>query len=225
VATPLPQILSNLHNAAAAAGRPPPRLLAVSKTQPAEAVAALAAQGQTAFGENYVQEALAKMQELQPLGLEWHLIGHLQSNKAEPVATHFDWVQSVDRPKLVAALARYRPAERGPLNVLIQVNIDDESSKHGCAPDDVDALAATIAAEPNLRLRGLMAIPAPWPEAERRRDAFVRMRTLFEALAAGHPQVDTLSMGMSSDYAEAIAEGATLVRIGTALFGARPRPA
>ncbi|MEI2260808.1 YggS family pyridoxal phosphate-dependent enzyme [Stenotrophomonas indicatrix] len=225
MATPLPQILSNLHNAAAAAGRPPPRLLAVSKTQPAEAVAALAAQGQTAFGENYVQEALAKMQELQPLGLEWHLIGHLQSNKAEPVATHFDWVQSVDRPKLVVALARYRPAERGPLNVLIQVNIDDESSKHGCAPDDVDALAATIAAEPNLRLRGLMAIPAPWPDAERRRDAFVRMRTLFEALAAGHPQVDTLSMGMSSDYAEAIAEGATLVRIGTALFGARPRPA
>lgn len=225
MATPLPQILSNLHNAAAAAGRPPPRLLAVSKTQPAEAVAALAAQGQTAFGENYVQEALAKMQELQPLGLEWHLIGHLQSNKAEPVATHFDWVQSVDRPKLVAALARYRPAERGPLNVLIQVNIDDESSKHGCAPDDVDALAATIAAEPNLRLRGLMAIPAPWPDAERRRDALVRMRTLFEALAAGHPQVDTLSMGMSSDYAEAIAEGATLVRIGTALFGARPRPA
>ena len=225
MATPLPQILSNLHNAAAAAGRPPPRLLAVSKSQPAEAVAALAAQGQTAFGENYVQEALAKLQELQPLGLEWHLIGHLQSNKAEPVATHFDWVQSVDRPKLVAALARYRPAERGPLNVLIQVNIDDESSKHGCAPDDVDALAATIAAEPNLRLRGLMAIPAPWPDAERRRDAFVRMRTLFEALAAGHPQVDTLSMGMSSDYAEAIAEGATLVRIGTALFGARPRPA
>jgi len=225
VATPLPQILSNLHNAAAAAGRPPPRLLAVSKTQPAEAVAALAAQGQTAFGENYVQEALAKMQELQPLGLEWHLIGHLQSNKAEPVATHFDWVQSVDRPKLVAALARYRPAERGALNVLIQVNIDDESSKHGCAPGDVDALAASIAAEPNLRLRGLMAIPAPWPDAERRRDAFVRMRTLFEALAAGHPQVDTLSMGMSSDYAEAIAEGATLVRIGTALFGARPRPA
>ncbi|MGO4265565.1 MULTISPECIES: YggS family pyridoxal phosphate-dependent enzyme [unclassified Stenotrophomonas] len=225
MATPLPQILSNLHNAAAAAGRPPPRLLAVSKTQPAEAVAALAAQGQTAFGENYVQEALAKMQELQPLGLEWHLIGHLQSNKAEPVATHFDWVQSVDRPKLVTALARYRPAERGPLNVLIQVNIDDESSKHGCAPDDVDALAATIAAEPNLCLRGLMAIPAPWPDAERRRDAFVRMRTLFEALVARHPQVDTLSMGMSSDYAEAIAEGATLVRIGTALFGARPRPA
>jgi len=134
-------------------------------------------------------------------------------------------VQSVDRPKLVTALARHRPATRGPLNVLIQVNIDDESSKHGCTPDEVDALAAAIAAEPGLRLRGLMAIPAPWPDAGRRRDAFVRMRTLFQALAAQHAQVDTLSMGMSSDYAEAIAEGATLVRIGTALFGARPRPA
>jgi len=225
VATPLPQILSNLHAAAEAAGRPDPRLLAVSKTQPAEAVAALAAQGQRAFGENYVQEALAKMQALQHLALEWHLIGHLQSNKADAVATHFDWVQSVDRPKLVTALARHRPATRGPLNVLIQVNIDDESSKHGCAPEEVDALAAAIAAEPTLRLRGLMAIPAPWPEAERRRDAFVRMRTLFQSLAAQYAQVDTLSMGMSSDYAEAIAEGATLVRIGTALFGARPRPA
>jgi len=225
VATALPEILSNLHNAAEAAGRPPPRLLAVSKTQPAEAVAALAAQGQRAFGENYVQEALAKMQALQALGLEWHLIGHLQSNKAEAVASHFDWVQSVDRRKLVAALARHRPAGRAPLNVLIQVNIDDESSKHGCAPRDVDALAEAIGAEPTLCLRGLMAIPAPWPEAERRRDAFVRMRTLFDSLAARHPQADTLSMGMSSDYAEAIAEGATLVRIGTALFGARPRPA
>ena len=225
MATALPEILSNLHNAAEAAGRPPPCLLAVSKTQPAEAVAALATQGQRAFGENYVQEALAKMQALQALGLEWHLIGHLQSNKAEAVASHFDWVQSVDRPKLVAALARHRPAGRAPLNVLIQVNIDDESSKHGCAPQDVDALAAAVDAEPTLCLRGLMAIPAPWPEAERRRDAFVRMRTLYDSLVARHPQVDTLSMGMSSDYAEAIAEGATLVRIGTALFGARPRPA
>ena len=223
--TPLPEILSNLHNAAEAAGRPPPRLLAVSKTQPAQAVAALAAQGQQAFGENYVQEALAKMQALQDLRLEWHLIGHLQSNKAEAVAAHFDWVQSVDRAKLVTALARHRPAGRDPLNVLIQVNIDDEGSKHGCSPQQVDALAQAIAAEPSLRLRGLMAIPAPWPDAARRREAFVRMRTLFETLAAGHPHVDTLSMGMSGDYAEAIAEGATLVRIGTALFGARPRPA
>ncbi len=202
-----------------------PALLAVSKTQPPDAVAALAAQGQRAFGENYVQEAVAKIEALRGLAMEWHLIGHLQSNKAEQAAQAFDWVQSVDRPKLVAALARHRRLERGPLNVLIQVNIDDESSKHGCAPEDVEMLAAAIAAEPTLRLRGLMAIPAPWPEAERRRDAFVRMRTLFQSLAAQHAQVDTLSMGMSSDYADAIAEGATLVRIGTALFGARPRPA
>jgi pyridoxal phosphate enzyme (YggS family) len=224
-ALPLSTILLNLHNAAAAAGRPDPVLLAVSKTQPAEAVAALAAQGQRAFGENYVQEAVAKIDALAALGLEWHLIGHLQSNKAELAAQHFDWVQSVDRPKLVAALAAHRPAALAPLNVLIQVNIDDEDSKHGCAPEDVPALAAAIDAAPRLRLRGLMAIPAPWPEAERRQQAFARMRALLDTLAAAHPHVDTLSMGMSSDYPEAIAQGATLVRIGTALFGARPRPA
>lgn len=224
MASPLPDILSNLHNAAAAAGRPDPALLAVSKTRPASAVAALAAAGQRAFGENYVQEAMAKIEQLQALGLQWHLIGHLQSNKAELAARHFQWVQSVDRTKLVQALARHRPADAPPLNVLIQVNIDDESSKHGCAPEAVAALANAIVAEPALCLRGLMAIPAPWPQAERRQQAFVRMRALFDALAAQYPQVDTLSMGMSADYREAIAEGATLVRIGTALFGARPRP-
>ncbi|MEE7546292.1 YggS family pyridoxal phosphate-dependent enzyme, partial [Xanthomonas sp. Kuri4-1] len=141
--------------AAREAGRPEARLLAVSKTQPAEAVAALAAQGQHAFGENYVQEAAAKIEALRPLALEWHLIGHLQSNKAEPAARLFDWVQTVDRLKLVDALARHRPAPRPPLNVLIQVNIDDESSKHGCTPDAVPALAAAIAAQPRLALRGL----------------------------------------------------------------------
>ena len=223
--SPLPEILRNLHHAAVAAGRPDPALLAVSKTQPAAAVAALAAQGQRAFGENYVQEALAKIAQLQALGLEWHLIGHLQSNKAEQVARHFQWVQSVDRPKLVTALARARPAHLPPLQVLIQVNIDDESSKHGCAPNEVDALATAVAAEPRLQLRGLMAIPAPWPDPARRRQAFVRMRDLLQPLSAAHPHADTLSMGMSSDYAEAIAEGATMVRIGTALFGARARPA
>ncbi len=221
----LPAILTNLHNAAVAAGRPDPVLLAVSKTQPAEAVQALAAQGQRAFGENYVQEAVAKIEALATLGLEWHLIGHLQSNKAELAARHFDWVQSVDRPKLVTALATHRPATHPPLNVLIQVNIDDEESKHGCAPQDIQTLAAAIAAAPQLRLRGLMAIPAPWPEADRRQAAFTTMAALFTTLATAHPQVDTLSMGMSSDYPEAIAHGATMVRIGTALFGARPRPA
>ncbi|MCW4453522.1 YggS family pyridoxal phosphate-dependent enzyme [Flavobacterium sp. MXW15] len=213
-----------MDNAARAAGRPPARLLAVSKTQPAAAVAALAAQGQRAFGENYVQEAAAKIAELSGLGLEWHLIGHLQSNKAEQAAQLFDWVQSVDRPKLVAALARHRPAGRAPLNVLVQVDIDDEDSKHGCRPEEVAALAAAIAAEPRLRLRGLMAIPAPYPDPARRRAAFSRMHALFETLAVAHPHVDTLSMGMSGDFALAIAEGATMVRVGTALFGERPSP-
>ncbi|MFL9582811.1 YggS family pyridoxal phosphate-dependent enzyme [Stenotrophomonas sp. AB1(2024)] len=220
-ALPLSTLLLNLHNAATAAGRPTPRLLAVSKTQPADAVAALAAQGQRAFGENYVQEAAAKIDALAELRLEWHLIGHLQSNKAELAAQRFDWVQSVDRAKLVTALAAHRPAARAPLNVLIQVNIDDEDSKHGCSPDAVPALAAAIIAEPRLRLRGLMAIPAPWPEVDRRARAFERMHALFVDLAAQHPHVDTLSMGMSGDYPEAIAHGATMVRVGTALFGAR----
>ena len=202
----------------------PARLLAVSKLQPAAAIAALAAQGQKAFGENYVQEAAAKVAALAPLGLEWHLIGHLQSNKADIAARIFDWVQTVDRLKLVGALARHRPASLAPLNVLIQVNIDDEDSKHGCHPEEVAALAAAIVLEPALCLRGLMAIPAPHPEQARRRAAFARMRILFDALASQYPQVDTLSMGMSGDFPLAIAEGATMVRVGTALFGQRPSP-
>ena len=202
----------------------PARLLAVSKLQPAAAIAALAAQGQKAFGENYVQEAAAKVAALAPLGLEWHLIGHLQSNKADIAARIFDWVQTVDRLKLVGALARHRPASLAPLNVLIQVNIDDEDSKHGCRPEEVAALAAAVAQEPALCLRGLMAIPAPHPEQARRRAAFARMRALFDALAGQYPQVDTLSMGMSGDFPLAIAEGATMVRVGTALFGQRPSP-
>ena len=221
-ALPLTTLLDQLQTAAADAGRPPVRLLAVSKTQPAEAVAALAAQGQQAFGENYVQEAVAKITALAGLKLEWHLIGHLQSNKAEAAATHFDWVQSVDRPKLVDALAHHRPADRQPLNVLIQVNIDDEQSKHGCSPDQVLPLAAAIAAQPALRLRGLMAIPAPHPESALRQAAFARMAALMQTLQQTHPAADTLSMGMSGDYAQAIAHGATMVRIGTALFGSRP---
>ncbi|WP_454833002.1 YggS family pyridoxal phosphate-dependent enzyme [Pseudoxanthomonas wuyuanensis] len=221
LAKTLSETLQRLENAASNAGRPVPRLLAVSKTQPAEAVAALAAAGQRAFGENYVQEAASKVRDLVELSLEWHLIGHLQSNKAEAAANLFDWVQTVDRPKLVAALARYRDVQRGPLNVLLQVNIDDESSKHGCRPEQLDALAAAVAAEPRLLLRGLMAIPAPHPELALRRDAFRRMKALYDGLAARYPQVDTLSMGMSEDYPLAVAEGATMVRIGTALFGVR----
>jgi pyridoxal phosphate enzyme (YggS family) len=224
-ASALQDMQLKLENAAEASGRPVPRLLAVSKTQDATAVAELAAAGQRAFGENYVQETAAKQPALAALGLEWHLIGHLQSNKAREAATLFDWVQTVDRAKLVTALAQHRAADRPPLNVLIQVNIDDEASKHGCQPGDVPALADAIAAQPRLRLRGLMVIPTPHPDPEQRRGAFRRTRELFEALRAAHPGVDTLSMGMSDDHAIAIAEGATMVRIGTALFGARPRPA
>jgi pyridoxal phosphate enzyme (YggS family) len=221
----LSALLEEVQNAARRAGRPSPRLLAVSKTQPAEAVARLADAGQRAFGENYVQEALAKIHALSGRGLEWHLIGRLQSNKAREAAQHFDWVQTVDRPKLVAALAAHRPPELTPLNVLIQVNPDDEQGKSGCAPGQVPALAAAIAAQPRLRLRGLMAIPEPLPGLEDRREAFATMAKLYAALQRAHEGVDTLSMGMSADYPLAIAEGSTMVRIGTALFGTRaPKP-
>ncbi len=222
LADALRETLQRLENAANAAHRPVPGLLAVSKLQPAAAVAELARAGQCAFGENYVQEAQAKIGELAGMGLQWHLIGHLQSNKAELAARLFDWVQTVDRHKLIGALSRYRPADRIPLNVLIQVNIDDETSKHGCHPDEVPALADAIAAAPNLRLRGLMAIPAPHPDPAARAAAFSRMKALQDALRAQHPGIDTLSMGMSDDFTQAIAHGATMVRIGTALFGARP---
>ncbi|KAF1702524.1 YggS family pyridoxal phosphate-dependent enzyme [Pseudoxanthomonas suwonensis] len=223
----LQEVLARIRAAAGAAGRPCPRLLAVSKVQPAEAVAALAAAGQRAFGENYVQEAAAKRQALDPsvdAALEWHLIGHLQSNKAAVAARVFDWVHSIDRASVVTALAARRDPAAAPLNVLLQVNVEGEEGKAGCRPDEVEALAAAVAAQPRLALRGLMAIPVPHPDPEQRRPAFRAMKRLFDALAARHPQVDTLSMGMSDDFAVAIPEGATLVRIGTALFGPRPRP-
>jgi pyridoxal phosphate enzyme (YggS family) len=201
--------------------RSDPRVLAVSKTQPASAVRALALQGQRHFGENYVQEALAKMDALGDLGLVWHLIGPLQSNKCREVATRFDWLASLDRGKLVPLLAKFRPGHLAPLAVLVQVNIDDESSKSGCRPEDAPALCAQVAAEPRLALRGLMAIPAPHPDPDRRRAAFRRMRGLFDELRARHASMDTLSMGMSDDFELAAAEGATEVRIGSALFGPR----
>jgi pyridoxal phosphate enzyme (YggS family) len=197
-------------------------LLAVSKTRTASEVRALAALGQRAFGENYVQETIAKQRELADLDLQWHLIGHLQSNKAREAAAAFDWLQSVDRIKLVAELGRHRPSHLAPLNVLMQVNIDDEASKSGCRPDELSELAEAIAAQPRLLLRGLMAIPAPDPDLQRRRAAFRALKQLFDGLGEQHRGIDTLSMGMSDDFELAIAEGATMVRIGTALFGARP---
>ena len=195
-------------------------LLAASKTQPAEAIRAAAIAGVRRFGENYVQEGVAKRRELSDLDLEWHLIGPLQSNKCGLAAQHFDWVQSLDRAKLIPLLAAGRGDSTQPLDVLIQVNIDDEGSKSGCAPDQIAALAGEIVLHPSLRLRGLMAIPAPWPELRRRREAFQRMLALFEELKRHHP-VDTLSMGMSEDFEVALQEGATLVRIGSLLFGPR----
>lgn len=225
----LHEVLQRIDNASNAVDRPPARLLAVSKTRAATEVAAVAQlmgesrAGQApAFGENYVQEADAKAEQLTQCGIEWHLIGHLQSNKAAEAAALFDWIQTIDRRKLIPLLARHRPPDRPPLNLLIQVNIDDEDSKHGCAPADIAALAAQIADQPRLRLRGLMAIPAPHADPEHRRAAFAAMRALQETLADMHPCVDTLSMGMSDDFELAIAEGATMVRVGTALFGPRP---
>lgn len=214
-------VLLTLENVAARAQRPAARLLAVSKTRPPEAVAALAALGQRAFGENYVQEGAAKARALAGLDLEWHLIGHLQSNKCREAAEHFDWVQSLDRPKLVAALDRARAPAGRPLDVLVQVNVDDEARKSGCHPDDMLPLAHAVASAPNLRLRGLMSIGAPWPDFARRQASFARMRELYERLQAGFPGIDTLSMGMSEDYALAAEAGATLVRVGSLLFGPR----
>jgi pyridoxal phosphate enzyme (YggS family) len=196
-------------------------LLAVSKTKPAAAIRELATLGQHAFGENYVQEALAKQSELADLQLQWHLIGPLQSNKCRDVAEHFHWMQTLDRLKLIEPLNRFRPENSPPLNVLIQVNIDDEASKSGCSPATVPELAKHVAQAPRLCLRGLMAIPAPSPDTGARKNAFRQMRALYERLRKAYPQVDTLSMGMSEDFAGAIAEGATLVRIGSALFGSR----
>ena len=218
-------LLSQIRNATPDGLRTPVMLLAVYKTRDANCVRALAGCGQRQFGENYVQEAMAKQAACVDLDLEWHLIGPLQSNKAKLAAEHFDWVQTVDRAKLVDALARHRPAGRPPLNVLVQVNIDDEASKSGCQPADVAALAEAIASQPRLRLRGLMAIPAPHPAPADRIRAFEALRRLQQQLALDHPGVDTLSMGMSGDFELAIAHGATLVRVGTALFGARPHRA
>jgi pyridoxal phosphate enzyme (YggS family) len=201
------------------------RLLAVSKTFGPDAVIAAADAGQRAFGENYLQEALDKMaavHSLRPgLLLEWHFIGPIQSNKTRPIAEHFDWVHSVDREKIAQRLSEQRPAHLPPLNICLQVNISDEQSKSGVTPEETLALAHRIAALPNLRLRGLMAIPEPADDPQQQRAPFRQLRLLQEQLREQDIALDTLSMGMSADLAAAIAEGATIVRIGTAIFGHR----
>ena len=197
------------------------QLLAVSKTQPVAAIAALAATGQSAFGENYAQEAFDKIAALATLDLEWHFIGPLQANKTRAVAERFAWVHSVDRLKIAERLSVQRPIELPPLNICLQVNIDREPAKHGLDPSEVAAVAQAVAALPNLRLRGLMAIPAPVADFAAQRRPLARLRELQESLNSAGLALDTLSMGMSDDLEAAIAEGATWVRIGTALFGPR----
>ena len=196
-------------------------LVAVSKAQSVEAIRAAFAAGCRDFGENYAQDAIPKIAALADLPITWHFIGGLQSNKAREVAERFDWVHAVDRAKIAAALSRHRPASRGPIHVCIQVNISGEGTKGGVAPAEAPALAREIAGMEGLALRGLMGMASPSEDVARQRSEFARLRAVFDTLkAAGHP-VDTLSMGMSQDFEAAIAEGATMVRIGTALFGAR----
>ena len=196
-------------------------ILAVSKNQPIDKIIALAAQGQRTFGENYVQEALQKIIALHDLQLEWHFIGALQSNKCQDVAKHFDWVESVDRLKLIPLLNQYRPTQLAPLNVLIQVKIDNEISKSGAHISHVPQLCTSVSQQPHLKLRGLMCIPAPIHTEETQRHKFKTMRLLFDQLRTIFASIDTLSMGMSDDYELAIAEGATQIRLGTLLFGTR----
>ncbi|WP_414432892.1 YggS family pyridoxal phosphate-dependent enzyme [Alcanivorax sp. IL2] len=196
------------------------QLLAVSKTRTPDELARLADQGQRHFGENYLQEALDKIAALQGRDLVWHFIGPIQSNKTRDIAAHFDWVHSVDRLKVARRLSEQRPADLPPLNVCIQVNVDDEDNKSGIALEAVPALAAEIVTLPNLRLRGLMAIPRAGSE-DSSRGAFRQLAMTLSQLRNTMPSLDTLSMGMSADYGVAIEEGATIVRVGTALFGPR----
>jgi pyridoxal phosphate enzyme (YggS family) len=227
-------ISANLHDvqttiraAAEAAGRAPEsvQLLAVSKTFGPDAVLEAMTAGQGAFGENYLQEALDKIaavaQAAPGVPVEWHFIGPIQSNNTRPIATHFAWVHSVDRLKVAQRLSEQRPPELGPLNICLQVNVSGEATKSGIAEDELPELARAVAALPNLCLRGLMAIPEPENDSAKQRAPFARLRELAEKLRADGIALDTLSMGMSADLPAAVAEGATIVRVGSAIFGAR----
>jgi pyridoxal phosphate enzyme (YggS family) len=226
IAHNLAQVQNKILAATERCGRAPEEvtLLAVSKTKPAGAIAEAVAAGQRAFGENYVQEGVDKIRYFAENGeetLEWHFIGPLQSNKSRLVAEHFDWCHTVDRLRIASRLSEQRPDEMAPLNVLIQINISDEQSKSGIAISELETLASDIAALPGLVLRGLMAIPAPEPDYERQLAVCQKMAAAFESLKNRYPTVDTLSLGMTDDMDAAIAAGSTMVRIGTAIFGAR----
>ncbi|MBB5017463.1 hypothetical protein HNQ59_000727 [Chitinivorax tropicus] len=223
IKTALQAVNSHIRAAEASCQRPAGsvRLLAVSKTFPAESVREAFEGGQTAFGENYVQEGVAKIQALADLPLEWHFIGPLQSNKTRPVAEHFHWVHSIDRLRVAERLSAQRPATLPPLQICLQVNVSGEASKSGCAPADLPALAAAVRTLPHLQLRGLMCIPEATDDEAALRLQFQTLRRALMELNQGGLGLDTLSMGMSNDMALAISEGATLVRIGTAIFGRR----
>jgi pyridoxal phosphate enzyme (YggS family) len=227
IAGNLQAVEATIQVACKAAGRPRStvQLLAVSKTFPFEAVLEAAACGQRAFGENYLQEGVDKIaavaKALPDTPLEWHFIGPIQSNKTRPIATHFDWVHTVERLKIAQRLSEQRPPELGPLNICLQVNISGEASKSGAAPEELVELAQAVAALPNLRLRGLMAIPEPQEDPDLQRIPFARLRALAQEIVKAGIHLDTLSMGMSGDMRAAVMEGATIVRVGSAIFGAR----
>ena len=221
----LQAVRARIGRAARASGREPGDVLlvAVSKTFPVEHIAQVHAAGQRAFGENYAQEAVEKITKLADISLEWHFIGPIQSNKTGAIAVHFHWVHSVEREKIAQRLNAARPSELPPLNICIQVNVSGEASKSGVSPGGEIRLAEAIARMPRLKLRGLMAIPEPTPDVKLQRRRFALLRELKEKLVARGHALDTLSMGMSDDFEAAIAEGATMVRIGTAIFGSRKR--
>ncbi|HCL5924419.1 TPA: YggS family pyridoxal phosphate-dependent enzyme [Citrobacter amalonaticus] len=226
IAHNLAQVRDKISAAASRCGRASEEvtLLAVSKTKPASAIEEAIAAGQLAFGENYVQEGVEKIRHFREkgiAGLQWHFIGPLQSNKSRLVAEHFDWCHTLDRLRIATRLNEQRPAELEPLNVLIQINISDENSKSGIPLEELDALAAEVVELPNLRLRGLMAIPAPESDYVRQFEVARQMAVAFAGLKTRYPDVDTLSLGMSDDMEAAIAAGSSMVRIGTAIFGAR----
>lgn len=223
----LTKVTERIQQAALAVGRNPQtvHLVAVSKTQTAAAVAQAYSWGQRRFGENYLQEALAKLIQLSDLkDIEWHFIGPIQSNKTRPIAENFAWVHSIDREKVAQRLNEQRPLDLVPLQVCLQVNIDDETSKAGVSLEDLPALADAVARLPRLQLRGLMVIPAPCDDPLQQRATFAKLRqALADLQGRGFIGLDTLSMGMSADLEAAVAEGATLVRVGTDIFGARAK--